>query len=255
MRLVLPPEAGLTVSGVFHKYTITKDATKNATVTITNKHIDGDSNIYKYSDNWDGIEGNTKVKYDPIIPTLGTLFGDGEIKVDGDGTLSDVVVHYQYRYDTCFNPLTDPECPEFEAAMLKYLLDNNLLDTEPTIDDPFYDQWVQFQLEQKAEAAEEEPTEETEEEEVEEELSIEDVLSITTTAEGLVDPEQQLAMLENLIGTNKLDAYSKMTIDGGSFEETITLEDGILHDNNRAFKNLITDKAHNKMVRSQYNLD
>ena len=62
-------------------------------------------------------------------------------------------------------------------------------------------------------------------------------------------------MLKNLVGANKLDAYSKMKIDGGTFEETITLKDGVLHDNNRAFKNLSTDEAHNKMVRSQYNLD
>lgn len=256
MRYVLPPESGLTVEGIFHKYTITKDASKNSTVSIINKHIDGNSNIYEYSDNWDGIAGNTKVKYDPIASTLGTLFGDGEIKVQGDGTLSDVVVHYQYKFDTCFNPLTDPECPEFESAMLKYLLDNNLLNNNPTIDDPFYNQWVQFSLKQKAELKEEEPPEENEdEEEAEDELSIEEILSITNTAEGLVDIEQQVAMLKNLVGATKLDAYSKMKIDGGTFEETITLEDGVLHDNNRAFKNLSTDETHNKMVRSQYNLD
>jgi hypothetical protein len=255
MRYVLPPEAGLTVEGIFHKYTITKDAAKNSTVSIINKHIDGNSNIYEYSDNWDGIAGNTKVKYDPIASTLGTLFGDGEIKVQGDGTLSDVVVHYQYKFDTCFNPLTDPECPEFESAMLKYLLDNNLINNNPTIDDPFYNQWVQFSLEQKAELKEEEPPKENEEEEAEDELSIEEILSITNTAEGLVNIEQQVAMLKNLVGANKLDAYSKMKIDGGTFEETITLKDGVLHDNNRAFKNLSTDEVHNKMVRSQYNLD
>lgn len=255
MRLVLPPETGLRVEGIFHKYTITKDIAADATVSITNKHIDGNSNIYEYSDNWDGIEGNTKVKYDPIPSTLGTLFGDGEIKVTGDGTLSDVVVHYQYQYDTCFMPLTDSSCPEFEAALYNYLLDNNLLNNEPEIDDPYYDEWVKFQLDQKSEQEEQEIVEEEIEEELEDEVSIEDILSIATAAEQIANPDQQLVMMEKLMARGKLDAYTQMTIDGGTFEETITLEDGVLHDNYRAFKNLASDKAHNKMVRSQYNLE
>ena len=255
MLNVLPPESGLTVEGVFHKYTLSKDNDTDATVSITNKRVDGNGYIYEYTDNWNKLGGNTKIKYDPIPSTLGTLFGDGEIKVEGDGELSDVVVHYQFKYDTCHMPLKDPDCPEYEEALYKYLLDNDLINNEPEIDDPYYDEWVQFQLDLKAEEQEEQEknsNEEENEEELEEELSIEDVLSITTTAEQIANPSQQLEMMEKLVASGKLDVYLAKEIDGGTYEETIKLDGGKITDNRRVLRSLQQDKLHNQIVRSQY---
>jgi hypothetical protein len=49
-----------------------------------------------------------------------------------------------------------------------------------------------------------------------------------------------------------LDVYYDATIEGGTYNETIELTDGIIIDNFRALRNLAQDKVHNKMVRSQY---
>ena len=38
MTKILPPEAGLKVQGIYHKYTITKDPNTDATVSIVNKN-------------------------------------------------------------------------------------------------------------------------------------------------------------------------------------------------------------------------
>ena len=252
MNNLLPAQSGLTVEGVFHRYTLTKDATKDATVSITNKKVGSDAYIYEYVDDWNDIPGGTKVAYDAVPSLLGNLFGDGEIKVNGDGSLSDVTILYHFKYDPCDNPLTNPECPGFNDAMLKYLLDNNLIDSEPDVNDPFYDEWVQFQLDQKAEQEEELASEEETEEELEEEISIEDVLSVVNAAEQIANPEQQLAMMQQLTAAGTLDAYSKMTIDGGVYEETIVLDGGEIKDNYRAFRNLKQDKLHDEIVRSQF---
>tara|TARA_R100001443_G_scaffold69898_4_gene78400 strand:+ start:1325 stop:2092 length:768 start_codon:yes stop_codon:yes gene_type:complete len=253
MNNLLPAQSGLTVEGVFHRYTLTKDPTKDATVSITNKKVGSDEYIYNYVDDWNKIPGGTKVAYDAVPSLLGNLFGDGEIKVNGDGSLSDVTILYHFKYDPCDNPLTNPECPGFDDAMLKYLLDNNLIDSEPDVNDPFYDEWVQFQLDQKAEQEEEQELSEEElEEEPEEEISIEDMLSVATAAEQISNPEQQIAMMEQLSAAGMLDAYSKITIDGGVYEETIVLDGGEIKDNYRAFRNLSQDKLHDKIVRSQF---
>lgn len=252
MNNLLPAQSGLTVEGVFHRYTLTKDPTKDATVSITNKKVGSDEYIYEYVDDWNKIPGGTKVAYDAVPSLLGNLFGDGEIKVNGDGSLSDVTILYHFKYDPCDNPLTNPKCPGFNDAMLKYLLDNDLIDSEPDVNDPFYDEWVQFQLDQKAEQEEELASEEEPEEELEEEISIEDVLSVVNAAEQIANPEQQLAMMQQLTAAGTLDAYSKMTIDGGVYEETIVLDGGEIKDNYRAFRNLKQDKLHDQIVRSQF---
>lgn len=252
MNNLLPAQSGLTVEGIFHRYTLTKDPTKDSTVSITNKKVGSDEYIYNYTDNWNSIPGGTKVTYDAVPSLLGNLFGDGEIKVKGDGSLSDVTILYHFKYDPCDNPLTNPECPGFNDAMLKYLLDNNLIDSEPDVNDPFYDEWVQFQLDQKAEQEEELASEEEPEEEPEEEISLEDMLSVANAAEQIANPEQQIAMMEQLSAAGTLDAYSKMTIDGGTYDETIVLDGGEIKDNYRAFRNLKQDKLHDQIVRSQY---
>ena len=252
MNNLLPAQSGLTVEGVFHRYTLTKDATKDATVSITNKKVDSDEYIYEYVDDWNDIPGGTKVAYDAVPSLLGNQFGDGEIKVNGDGSLSDVTILYHYKFDPCAVPLSDPSCPGFNDAMLKYLLDNNLIDSEPDVNDPFYDEWVQFQLDQKAEKEEQELAETEPEEEQEEEISMEDVLSITGAAEQIANPGQQLAMMQQLTAAGKLEFYSEKTIDGGVYEETVKLEDAEIKDNYRALLNLKQDKLHDKIVRSQY---
>lgn len=252
MNDVLPPQAGLTIGGVVHRYTIEKDPNSDATVTIRNENALGPGYVYELNDNWDGMNGSTKLGYQSLpeyIPR--EQFGTGEMFVTGDGTLSDTYVAYDYVYDECYIPLTDPSCPGYLDALYKYLLDNGLLDGD-NIDDPYYNEWVQASLNQKTEVEEEEPEEVVEEEEETEEESIEDKLSIAGAAEKIADAAQQQAMFEALAGLPKFDPYYTVTIDGGVYQETITLQDKELPDNRRALRSLASDELHRSMVRSQY---
>ena len=253
MTKVLPAESGLKVQGVYHKYTITKEEGADATVSIVNKNANSAGNIYERHDNWDKIPGNTKIGFDTVTPSLGTSWGDGSISVDGDGSLSDVIVAYNYMYDTCNIPLTDPSCPGYDDALMKYLLDNNLLNSEPDINDPYYDDWVQFQLDRKTDQEEEESKEEEQvKEEEQEELKMEKALSIAGAAAEMADPTRQMLMMVQMISAGTLDAYYGATIEGGTYKETVELKDGIIIDNFKALRNLAQDKVHKSMIRSQY---
>ena len=250
MNNLLPSQTGLTVEGIFHRYTLTKDPTKDSTVSITNKKIGGDGYIYEYTDNWNKIPGGTKVTYDAVPSTLGNLFGDGEIKVTGDGSLSDVTILYHYKFDPCHTPLSDPTCPDFKDALYQYLLDNNLLDT-PNIEDPFYNQWVQIQLEEQAEAEEQKALEAQEEEESEE-LSMEEILSVAGAAEKIADPMQQLNMMQKIAAVGKLELYYDAVIDGGVYKDNLVIDGGNITDNAKGLRNLTQDNVHRSIVRSQY---
>ena len=253
MLSVLPPQSGLKVQGVFHKYTVTKDTNTNATVSIVNKYSVGEGNIYERNDNWDQIPGNTKIGFDVVNPSLGSSWGAGSISTTGDATLSDVTIAYNYMYDTCAIPLTDSSCPGYEDALMKYLLDNGLINGEADINDPYYDEWLKFQLERKAEIKEKEDAkEEKKAEEEKKESKMEIALSVAGAAAKMADPTRQMLMMVQMASAGTLDGYYGATIEGGTYNETIELTDGIIIDNFRALRNLAQDKVHNKMVRSQY---
>jgi len=251
MNDVLPPQAGLAIGGVIHRYTIDKVPEDNATVTIQNENAIDGGYVYQLQDNWDGLPGSTKQGYE-ILPQYipRDYWGTGEIVVDGNATISDQYVAYDYVYDKCYIPLTDPSCPGYMDALYKYLLDNGLLNGD-NFDDPYYNEWVKAQLDMKAETEEEEPKEEIVEEDNKEE-SMEDKLSVAGAAEKIADAAQQQAMLEALANLPKFDPYYNVTIEGGSYEETIVLKDKNLPDNRRALSNLASDELHRTMVRSQY---
>ena len=250
MNNLLPAQTGLTVEGVFHKYTITKQPTTNSTVSITNKKVGGDEYVYEYVDDWNNLPSGTKIKYDQIVPTLGNLFGDGEIKVTGDGSLSDVLILYHYKYDPCHTPLSDSSCPNFKDALYDYLSTNGLL-TSPNVDDPYYNQWVQIQLDEQAEVEEQE-VDEPEEEEASEELTVEEVLSVAGVVDKIADPVQQLKMMQQIAAIGKLELYTNRDIDGGVYEDVLQIDGGEFEDNVKAFRSLGQDSVHRSMVRSQY---
>lgn len=251
MNSILPDQSGLMISGVFHRYTIDKDPNSNATVYLRNENALGNGYVYERNDIWDGLPGQTKVGYDPVLPIPKEAMGQGEIGVNGDGTLSNVTVLYSYKYDTCHNPITDPSCPGYFDALYKYLLDNNLFKTDTN--DPYYDEWVQAQLNKEDPIGEEiEKVESKEKEEEKKELDIEAALSISGAAEELADVAQQELMLAALSASIKLNSYYGAVIQGGSYEETVKLHDAELPDNSKALRNLASDQIHKNMVRLQY---
>lgn len=250
MQKLLPDQTGLEILAVRHRYTITKDREEDATVTIANKRLGSEGNIFEKTHDWNGIDGNTKVGFDIVPTSLGSLWGDGSITTTG-GELSDITVQYSYQFDPCFIPLSNPECPGYKDAVYQYLLDNNLLNAEPPLDDPYYSEWLQYQADQEKE--EELEVAEEEEKEEEKEVTTEQVLSITGKAAEVVNTVKQQAMLDALIGdTTAFDAYSTLQLDGGVYKEVLVMDGGEFKDNFRAFREMTSSSSFNTMFKSQF---
>lgn len=245
MDNLLPAEAGLVVNGVVFRYSTIKQPDANLIVTIRNEDNETTGYIYEHVDDWSGLPGSTIVGYDPLPNINGERWGDGSIATEGDGQVADPSVQYTYRYDTCYNPLSDPSCPGFEAALYKYLLEMGLLGNEPDINDPYYDEWVQLQLEREA-SVEEDQTQSEEENEEKLEQQLEGELTLNDLGGN------QAEMLVQLNNVPQFDNYYTATITGGVYEDALKLEDTQLPDNRRALRNLANDNAHRTMVRSQY---
>ena len=251
MPSLFPDNAGVTVNGVIFKYTIDKDPAADATVNIRNENADGTGYVYERNDNWDGLAGNTMVGFDPIMGVPLSQFGDGSIGVDGEGTLTEASVRYNYIYDICTNPLADASCPGYEDALARYLNELGLLGQEPDVTDPFYDEWVQSQLEQEADAPDEEPPVEEPTEE-EDEQTLEEALGIENNMAELVGAGNQAEVMAALSALPKFDPYYSVTIPGGYYNDVVELQDAEINDNRRALRSLSSQQLHLDMVRSQY---
>lgn len=256
MESILPPQAGLSINGLLYQYTISKDPDTDAWVTIQNENATGDGYILSHTDDWSQLPGNTINRFLSFSDIPALSMGDGSIFVTGDGALSDVNIGYNFKFDTCIVPLSDPSCPGFRNALYQWLLDNGLLNAGVDINDPYYDQYVQQILNTKADTSEdwnkdtEEPKEDREDKE-----SLEAKLSVNDNNMKVAEAAKQNAMLEALrVTPTEFNVYLTASIQGGVYEDNVVLEDSTLPDNADVMRNLANSTIHQTMVRSQYEL-
>lgn len=256
MQDILPPEAGLIVNGMFYRYTTNKDPNADMTVTIQNEHLTQPGTyVIKETDDWSGLPAGTIVKRIDLPNISRDVLGEGSIVTTGEGTVEDPTVVYNYRFDECYFPLNDPSCPGYLDALYDWLNENGFLDSPPAPGDPYYDEWVQATLSRESDSQDEDEDDKERREEQEEDAKDEEgiqKLNQGVTIEGLVDGQDQNAVINALAAVPNFDAYMTVTIPGGAYNETITLDGGELKDNRRALNNLAQDQVHKDMVRSQY---
>lgn len=246
------PWVTVRINGLTYRYTINKDPNADTKVYVRNEDPVNGGYVFEEVDDWSQLPGGNIQKFFRLPYIDSTRWGDGEIAVEGDGQIADAIVVYNYRMDVndelmkcSLTPLADPACPGYENALTEYL--KNL--KNPDINDPFYDEWVQAQLDQEVKLEEDESEAE---EEKEEEESLEKDLGGENSIEGIADQGQQNAMLAALAQTPKIESYYVVQIPGGEYSDTLVLQDAEISDNRRALRNLSSDKNHRQMVRSQY---
>lgn len=248
MTDVLPPSAGVTINNLFYRYTIQKDPNSDATVTVRNANpIDG-GYIFSETDDWSGREGATIQKFFPLNDIDKQFWGNGEILLEGEGTIFNPDVRYGYKLDPCYEPLSSPECPGFDAALYDWLKLNGLLDGAEPID-PYNSKEVQDALDNEVEIDEDdkykEETIQTEDEEKRRKLAGDNSALMAEAA-------AKQALFDAMANMPQFNDYLTMNIDGKEYIETVELKDGTLPDNRRAFGRLANDGKFNEIVRSQY---
>lgn len=247
------PYVKLEIHGLTYRYKMVKDPNTDSIVYIRNKDTLEQGYVFEEKDDWSKTPGGNIQKYFRFPYIDANRFGDGSITVEGDGSVEDAHVVYNYKMEVdeqlmlCgATPLADPSCPGFQQALLDYL--NSLDSLNP--DDPFYDEWVQANLSVNDET--DEPEDVKEAELPEEKLSnFEKELGGENTIDDLVNKTQE-RIFAALADIPKIESYYIIDIPGGEYKDTLTLKDTIIPDNPRAMRNLASDANHKKMVRSQY---
>lgn len=249
MEDVLPVPGGLMINGVIYQYTTEKEREDSMKVHIQNENAQDEGYIFRQTDDWSGVPGNTINKLVSLPDVPAEYFGTGSIEVEGNGTVSDPTVRYSYKLDPCFVPLTDPSCPGYLQALYDWLRENGLLAEDVDINDPLFDELLQKILNREPEVEEDEKVVQKEEEEEDEEI---EKLNAGATIEALGDPAAQAAIMQAMSTIPNFENYYEVNIQGGVYEEVLVLEDKEIPDNRRAMRSLAQDTLHRSMVRSQY---
>jgi hypothetical protein len=255
MTPLLPSQTGLTVGGVFYRYTIEKDPTADSQVHIQNQNAIDGGLLYRNTDDWSGLPGNTIVSRFmlPNIPLQ--YFGNGSIEVEGNGTIKDATIIYSYTYDTCADPISDASCPGYASAMYQYLLDNGLLNNEVSISNPLDDEFIQAALNREVERNNEENNNTGKKEEQEKEIDLEEALAAADNAIAIAEGAASIASLSATADMNQFNIYLQTNIPGGVYNDRLQFEPKDIPENRQALRvGLAQQLLHEQMVNSQYQL-
>ena len=247
MQNVLPQQAGLTVSNVIYRYTTVKQTPDDMLVHVQNQNVDAPGFIFRETDDWSGIPGNTINKVVPVNNIPGELWGNGSIEVEGKGEVTNASVFYSFQFEPCFDPQSNPSCPGYQDPF-------EMMIEAVDVYDPMNDQLIQDELDRKANLRDED--EELRQQrramaEGKKEDRLEAALSIVNTA--LLTAEAQAKAAE-LINMNFIPQTYYQAIPDNKYEEKVVLNGGDIPDNKRGRRvGLAQQLLHEKMVDSQYN--
>ena len=243
MTNVLPAYTGLEVNGLVYQYTTVKDAESDMIVYVQNENAQGDGYIFTFADNWSGLPGNT-IRRKFVLPNIPSdYWGDGSITWTGEGDVVDANVIYSYKYDTCFDPQSDPSCPGYEKEVE--------IPEIPFVD-PLNDEFIIASMQQQVRRDEEQEEEDRQRRQKEStiESAVERLLGDGTNPKLIDDflQTQQLLVLYKVLPTNYYDL-----LDGGEYLETIKLNGGEIQDNLQGRRATYAQELlHEKMVNLQY---
>ena len=235
--LGVPDTTGMDINAVIYQYRAEKDPASDMVVSIQNKHATESGYIFRETDDWSGLPGNTIVKAIPVPNIPIKLWGDGEIEVKGDGKVVDPVVIYNWRQKDVEPEPYIPEIPDIK--IYDAMSDEIALGTLEPTDTNFY--------EDEDENTDKDKDEEPKEEEENRLSQAQDTMATAMQA-------SQQAALQALINTVNITQYYSVTIVGGTYKETVQIKDSEMPYTRRGLRNgLAQQLLHTQMVDMQYN--
>jgi hypothetical protein len=213
-------------------------------VHVQNKDAGGDGYIFRETDDWSGLPGNKIYKVVGVGDIPLERWGDGSIEVEGVGSVEDPSVVYTYQYDPCFDPQSDPSCPEYKV---EYDLDKIIPVVE--FQDPLEDEIIVEELEKETEIEEEEESERK----IRIAQAKEKLEKLLGGINSAAMSEQALAQEAALFAMNYIPVSYTNALDGGYYEDVPMLKDGDLPSNKKALRvGLAQQKLHEDLIQSQY---
>ena len=247
MENVLPQQAGLKVNTILYRYTTVKDINDPLLVTVQNENpIDG-GYIFRETDDWTGLPGNSINKVVGVGGIPIEYWGDGEIVWEGNGDVVDTSVVYTYQYDTCFDPQSDPSCPGYKVE----IPDIPSVAAVDPLDDTFVQDEIDREMTMRDEDEEERERQDVaKEEDAEEEVDLETVLG---TANRSLQNVQDTARHNQVMALNAFTNVYYDQLPDTVYEETTTLKDASLPQNKRGRRlEFAQQLLHQQLVKSQY---
>lgn len=246
MAGVLPDVTGIDINGLIYRYTTVKNTEDDMLVHVGNKNANGSGYIFRETDDWSGVPSNTIVKSFNLSNIPATSWGTGSIEVEGEGSVKDAVVIYNYRIDRCFDPQSDPTCagyvkpmPELPEVVVYDALEDDAVVETLEADEFQYDEDGKLILS---------------EEEEEEETRIEMGLTASANALTLFKTQGQDDIIMAINEQTNITMYYNASINGGVYADAAGLADSEILDNKKALRNNLAQQIlHEQMVDMQYN--
>lgn len=246
MDSILPSIGGVDINGLLYRYTTVKDPDADMKVHVGNHNASGDGYTFRETDDWSGVPGNTIVKSFPLSNIPASQWGTGFVEVEGEGTVKDAVVIYNYRLDKCYDPQSDPTCAGYVKPMpvLPEVIVYDALEDDAVVDTLEADE---FQYDEDGKLI-------LDEEEEEEETRIEMGLTASANALTLFKRQDQSDIILAINKQTNINMYYNAKINGGTLNDAAGLKDGTIPDNKKALRNNLAQQVlHEKMVDMQYN--
>jgi hypothetical protein len=245
---IMPNVPGVTVNGVVYRYTISKDPEADALVHVQNENAIGHGYIFRETDDWSGLGGNTITKGVPVADIPLEYWGMGSIAVEGDGEISDPSVIYAYRVDECADPQASPSCDGYVPPTPQIATpDADIYDLG---DDAAYAIATQ---KTEQEYQDEEPAKSEDSDDKERKARLERGLSASKNALALASGISQDAIIASMGYTADMSPYYSMQLNGGAYADAPMLVDGKIPENRKGLRNGLAQQVlHQKMMDMQY---
>lgn len=246
MAGVLPDVTGIDINGLIYRYTTVKNTEDDMLVHVGNKNANGSGYIFRETDDWSGVPSNTIVKSFNLSNIPATSWGTGSIEIDGEGSVKDAVVIYNYRIDRCFDPQSDPTCAGYVKPMpvLPEVVVYDALEDDAVVETLEADE---FQYDEDGKLI-------LSEEEEEEETRIEMGLTASANALTLFKTQGQDDIIMAINQQTNITMYYNASINGGVYADAAGLADSKILDNKKALRNNLAQQIlHEQMVDMQYN--
>jgi hypothetical protein len=246
MAGVLPDVTGIDINGLIYRYTTVKNTEDDMLVHVGNHNANGDGYTFRETDDWSGVPSNTIVKSFTLGNIPSANWGTGFIEVEGEGSVKDAVVIYNYRIDRCFDPQSDPTCvgyvkpmPKIPEVEVYVALEDDVVVETLEADEFQYDEDGNLILS---------------EEEEEEETRIEMGLTASANALTLFKTQGQDDIIMAINQQTNITMYYNASINGGVYADAAGLADSEILDNKKALRNNLAQQIlHEQMVDMQYN--
>ena len=251
MTNILPQQLGLSVNSVIYRYTTEKLASDDMLVHVQNENARGPGYIFRSTDDWSGLEGNTINKTVPVNMIDISYWGAGSIEIEGTGSVLDPEVYYSYQYIPCEDPQSDPTCPGYVDPTGAALVN------EAVYQDTSSEEYIQAEIDRKANLKAQKEEEEKEAQEAFAKEKEEEILESLEVLLGYVNTnlmnEQSRILHDAMMATNNLPRSYFVAMVGGDYPETIALKDSRLPDNKNGLRvGLASELKHKQLVDLQY---